>query len=122
MISPDKKYLYLKSGKTIELDRKLYYYLTQAFDENSYMCYGERIVIQELIGKDCLYKAMKNSYATDSDDKFFRWVYRKIMTFRKFVDIPSLTMKNIQASGLLYKIKKGIKETDLPLREFLRSD
>lgn len=121
-ISQDKTTLYLKSGRSVPLTQRLHYYLESAFEENQYFCYGNRIIVQDLIGEGCLYKEMKNAYAVDSEDKFFRWVYRKIMTFRKFVDIPGLTMKNIQASGLLHKIKRGMEDSDMGFKEYLKSD
>lgn len=122
MISADKKYINLKDGSKVKLTKKLYEYLDKAFDEKEYMCYGRTIRVKELVGEDCLYKEMDNAYTADSDDKFFRWVYRRIKTYREYVDLPMLTMKNIQASGLLDAIQRGMKRNDMNLREFLHTE
>ena len=122
MISADKKYIWFNDNRKIEITPKLYEYLNKAFDEDMYVCYGEVVRVRKLNGQDCLYKEMDNAHTLDSDDKFFRWVYRRIMTYKKYVGLPMLTMKNIQASGLLHKIKEGMEQNNLELREFLYTD
>lgn len=122
MISQDKQYICFADGRKVKLSKKLYDYLDKAFSEKEYMCYGKTVRVKKLIGEDCLYKEMDNAYTVDSDDKFFRWVYRRIQTYRNYVEIPMLTMKTISASGLLCKIKKGMNDNDLGLREFLYTE
>lgn len=122
MISEDKQYICFSDGRKIKMSRKLYNYLDKAFSEKEYMCYGMTVRVKQLIGDDCLYKEMDNAYTVDSDDKFFRWVYRRIQTYRKYVDMPLLTMKALAASGLLYKIKNAMEEHKLGLREFLYTE
>jgi hypothetical protein len=81
-------------------------------------------------GKDCsqfneneiLYKELENAHARDSNDKYFRWVYRKVRNCRDHVGMPGLTMKNIQTSGMYYYLCRGIQETGLDLRSFLKSE
>jgi hypothetical protein len=58
----------------------------------------------------------------DSDDKFFRWVYRKVQNFRKHVGIEEMTMKNISTSGMTYYLRKGMESTGLGLKEFLLTE
>lgn len=122
MISEDKKYICFNDGRKVKLSSKLYNYLDKAFSEKEYMCYGTTIRVKKLIGDDCLYKEMDNAYTVDSDDKFFRWVYRRVQTYRKHVDMPLLTMKALAASGLLYKIKNAMEKNNLGLREFLYTE
>jgi hypothetical protein len=69
-----------------------------------------------------LYKERDNAHAADSEDKFFRWVYRKIMNCRKFVGIDGLTMKNLQTAGMTHYLKQGIQRTGLGLKEFLLTE
>ena len=122
MISEDKQYICFEDGRKVKLSAKLYNYLDKAFAEKEYMCYGVTVRVKQLIGDDCLYKEMDNAYTVDSDDKFFRWVYRRIQTYRKHVGLPLLTMKTIAASGLLYKIKQAMEKNNLGLREFLYTE
>lgn len=122
MISEDKEYICFNDGRKVKMSQKLYNYLDKAFSEKEYMCYGTTVRVKKLIGDDCLYKEMDNAYTVDSDDKFFRWVYRRVQTYRKHVDMPLLTMKALAASGLLYKIKNAMEKNSLGLREFLYTE
>lgn len=122
MITKDKKYIILDNGKQIALTDKLYNYLDLAFSEKEYICYGATIKVKKLMGNDCLYKEMDNAYALMSNDKKFRWVYRRMQIYRDYVDMPMLTMKSLHASGLLHEIKIGMQVENLGLREFLYTD
>ena len=94
----------------------------KAFKETEYLCYGNTLRVEKVNGYGRLYKERANSYAGDSDDVVFRNFYRKIMNYRKYLDIPILTMKTIQASGLLHAIKTGMKESNSTMREFLATE
>lgn len=122
MISEDKRYICFPDGRKVELSDRLYHYLDRAFSETEYQCYGQISRVKKLTGVDCLYKEMDNAYTVDSNDKFFRWVYRRVQTYREYVGMPMLTMKNIQASGLLWYLQNAMKATELRLRDFLRTD
>ena len=104
--------------KTIRMSGRLYELLDKAFDEVEYVCYGPATRVQELVGKGNLYKVRSNSYK-DSAEVRFRWVYRKIMIIRDYVGVPEMSMKTLQGSGMLDKIKYGMAATGLELREFL---
>ena len=107
--------------KTIHISARLYELLDKAFDEVEYTCYGPTTRVQELVGKGNLYKVRSNSYK-DSPEVRFRWVYRKIMIIRDYVGVPEMSMKTLQGSGMLDKIKHGMAATELGLREFLSTE
>lgn len=122
MVNSEEKSIYFSDGRVVRLTDRLYDFLIKAFEETEYMCYGETLRVKKLIGIGRLYKERDNAHATDSDDRNFRWVYRKIQNFRDHVGISGLTMKNIHISGMYYYLLKGMQETGLDLKNFLRSE
>lgn len=122
MVDSKGKEIYFPDGRRVQLTDRLYDMLIKAFDETEYMCYGESLRVKKLIGVGRLYKERDNAHATDSDDRNFRWVYRKIQNFRDHVGIPGLTMKNIHISGMYHYLIKGMQETGLELKSFLKSE
>ena len=122
MIDSKDEVLHFTDGRSVELTERLYYFLLKAFEETEYMCYGETLRVKTLFGAGQLYKERDNAHAADSDDKYFRWVYRKVQNFRNHVGIPGLTMKNIHLSGMYYYLCKGMQETGLDLKSFLKSE
>lgn len=121
MVAPDNKSLYL-NGKVIQLTDKLYEFLTKAFRETEYICYGKTLMVKNLFGIGRLYKERDNAHAVNSNDKNFRWVYRKVQNFRDHVGIPGLTMKNIHLSGFYHYLCEGMHDTGLDLKNFLKSE
>ena len=119
MIDQKNKKLMLSDGRVFDLTDRLCDLLIKACREDEYVCYGDTLRVKNLIGKDKLYKERDNAHAADTDDKFFRWVYRKIMNCRKFVGIDGLTMKNLQTAGMTFYLKQGMEQTGLDLKEFL---
>ena len=122
MIDHEIKQLYLPDGRVFDLTDRLYDLLLKAFNEEEYLCYGEALRVKKLIGKGKMYKERDNAHAMDSDDKFFRWVYRKVQNFRKHVGIEEMTMKNISTSGMIYYLRQGMEKTGLDLKAFLRTE
>ena len=119
MINQKDKQLVLPDGRVFDLTDRLCDFLIRACREDEYICYGDTLKVKKLIGTNKIYKERDNAHATDSDDKFFRWVYRKVMNYRKFVGINGLTMKNLQTAGMAYYLKQGMEKTGLGLKEFL---
>ena len=119
VVGKDKTGIIFPDGRVIQISKKLSEYLDKAFMETEYLCYGNTLRVEKLNGYGSLYKERANAHAGDSDDVRFRWIYRKIQNYRKQLDIPMLTMKNIQASGLLYELKKGMAQNNCSMREFL---
>lgn len=122
MINHKDKQLYLSDGRVFDLTNRLYEFLVKSLDEEEYVCYGESLRVKKLIGKGKLYKERDNAHALDSDDKFFRWVYRKVHNFRKHVGVDGITMKNIQTAGMVYYLKIGMEDSGLGLKEFLQTE
>lgn len=122
MINHKTKQLHLPDGRVFDLTNRLYELLLKAFEEEEYVCYGETLRVKKLIGKGRMYKERDNAHAMDSDDKFFRWVYRKVQNFRKHVGIEEMTMKNISISGMAYYLRQGMEKTGLGLKEFLMTE
>lgn len=122
MVDAEEKLLYFSDGRVVQLTDRLYELLIKAFNETEYMCYGATLRIKKLNGIGRLYKERDNAHAADSDDRNFRWVYRKVQNFRDHVGIPGLTMKNIHISGMYHYLCQGMQETGLDLKSFLRSE
>jgi hypothetical protein len=121
MVNSKEKEIYFSDGRIVKLTDRLYELIMRAFEETEYMCYGETLRVKKLIGIGRLYKERDNAHAIDSDDRNFRWVYRKIQNFREHVGISGLTMKNIHISGMYYYLCQGMQETGLDLKSFLKS-
>ena len=122
MIDSKEKVVCFQDGRVLQLTDRLYKLLIKAFDETEYMCYGESLRVKKLVGVGRLYKERDNAHAADSNDRNFRWVYRKVQNFREHVGMPGLTMKNIHISGMYHYLVKGMQETGLELKSFLRSE
>lgn len=122
MINQEAKQLILPDGRIFDLTERLCDLLIKACREDEYICYGDTLKVKKLVGTNKIYKERDNAHAADSDDKFFRWVYRRIMNFRKFVGIDGLTMKNLQTAGMTYYLKLGMEKTGLGLKEYLLTE
>lgn len=122
MIDHKSKQLIFPDGRVFDLTDRLYMLLIKTFDETEYVCYGSTLRVKKLVGVGRLYKERDNAHAMDSDDKYFRWVYRKIQNARKHVGIDSLTMKNLAAAGLIYYLRQGMDQTGLELKPFLLTE
>lgn len=122
MIDQKEKQLVLPDGRVFDLTDRLCDFLVKACNEEEYVCYGDTLRVKKLIGSRKIYKERDNAHAADSDDKFFRWVYRKIMNYRKFVGIDGLTMKNLQTAGMTHYLKIGMEDSGLGLKEFLLTE
>lgn len=103
------------------LTDNLRYLLPKAFAENEIMSYGETLRLVPVHGIGRIYKERANSLGSKTKDACFRYFYRKIRIFRDYLDIPGLTMKDLQSSGLLHYIQLGMKETNMSMREFLKT-
>ena len=121
MVDHKEKEIYFSDGRVIPITDRLCGLLMKAFSEQEYMCYGESLRIKRMFGDGQLYKERDNAHAQDSNDKYFRWVYRKIQNFRDHVGIERMTMKNIHLSGFYHYLCEGMQETGLDLKTFLQS-
>ena len=110
------------NGKEFAMTDRLKELLPKAFAETKLMSYGSSMRVASVIGEGQIYKERSNSLGVNTDDGMFRYFYRRIRIYRDYLGIPSLTMKNISASGLWYYLNCGMKDTGLDLRGFLRTD
>lgn len=122
MIDIQGKQLILPDGRVFDLTDRLLEFLVNACREREYICYGETMRVKTMIGTDKIYKERDNAHAAESEDKMFRWIYRRVQNFRKHVGIDSLTMKNLQTAGMTHYLKQGMESTGLGLKEFLLTD
>lgn len=121
MLDKEDKCIVFPDGRVFDISEYLCELLEKAFDEEKYVCYGESLRVKKLEGKGKLFKDRDNTHAADSDDRRFRAVYRKIMVIRDYVGIKELTMKGIAAAGFLHYLKINLNQSDLTLKEFLRT-
>ena len=109
------------NGKEFVMTDRLKELLPKAFAETKLMSYGSSMRVASVVGEGQIYKERSNSLGVNTDDAKFRYFYRKIQIYRDYLGIPSLTMKNISASGLWYYLNCGMEDTGLDLRSFLRT-
>lgn len=121
MLDKKNKCLIFPDGRVFDITERLCEMLEKAFQEDTYICYGETLRTKQLIGKGKLFKERDNVHAADSDDRRFRAVYRKIQVIREYVGIKELTMKGLAASGMAYYLQKYMTGSGLSLKEFLVS-
>ena len=122
MIDQKEKQLHLPDGRLFDLTDRLCDFLVAACAETEYLCYGETMRVKKMSGFNKLYKERDNAHAVDSNDKFFRWIYRKVQNYRKHIGIDGLTMKNLQMAGMTFYLKQGMSTTGLTLKEFLLTE
>ena len=116
------KQLRLTDGKIVPISQKLCYFLIRAFEETEMISYGETMRVSKMSGIGNLYKEKANAYKEANEERKFRWVLRRVVIWREHFGIPVLTMKTISLSGLVHAITEGMKETKLPLRDYLKSE
>lgn len=117
-----RKQLHFEDGRVLNLTDELYEDLVGAFKQTKYICYGETLREKTLLGYGRLYKERDNALGTlNSEDRRFRWIYRKIQIFREHVGMPWLTMKIIQNSGFAHYLKIGMDKTGLGIKDFLKT-
>ena len=115
--------LYFEDGRMLNITDVLYEDLVSAFKQIEYICYGETLRVKPMVGYGRLYKERDNALGElDSEDRRFRWIYRKVMKYREHVGMPWLTMKIIQNSGFAHYLKLGMDKTGLSIKEFLKTD
>lgn len=117
-----QKKLHFEDGRVMNLTEELYKDLIDAFKQIEYVCYGETLRVKKLVGYGRLYKERDNALGElDSEDRRFRWIYRKVQIFRDHVGMPWLTMKIIQNSGFAHYLKIGMDKTGLGIKDFLKT-
>lgn len=113
--------IYLSGGRVIQISKRLCDLLTEAFDETEIMSYGESMILTPVTGRGKLYKAKPNAHKEATPERKYRWVLRRMVIWRKYFNMPVLTAKSISTSGLVYEIKEALQNTELSLREWLKT-
>lgn len=117
------KQLCFADGRIMQLTDELYNDIINAFKQTEYLCYGDSLRTKRLEGYGRLYKQRDNATGElGSEDRRFRWIYRKVQIFRDHVGMPWLTMKIISNSGFAHYLQQGMEETGLDIKEFLKTD
>ncbi len=118
----EKKQLHFEDGRIIDITEILCEDLIGAFKQIEYMCYGETLRVKPMVGYGRLYKERDNALGElDSEDRRFRWIYRKVQKYRDHVGMPWLTMKIIQNSGFAHYLKLGLDKSGLSLKDYLKT-
>ena len=118
-----QKRLHFDDGRILYLTEEMYEDLVGAFKQIEYVCYGETLRVKPMVGYGRLYKERDNALGElDSEDRRFRWIYRKIQKFRDHVGMPWLTMKIIQNSGFAHYLKLGMDKSGLGIKDFLKTE
>lgn len=119
----EKKQLHFEDGRVINITEILCEDLIGAFKQIEYMCYGETLRVKPMVGYGRLYKERDNALGElDSEDRRFRWIYRKVQKYREHVGMPWLTMKIIQNSGFAHYLKIGMDKTGLGIKDYLKTE
>lgn len=113
--------IYLSGGRVIQISKRLCDLLMEAFDETEIMSYGESMILTPVTGRGKLYKAKPNAHKEATPERKYRWVLRRMVIWRKYFNMPVLTAKSISTSGLVYEIKEALQNTELSLREWLKT-
>ena len=121
-LDKENKKLYFEDGRILDVTDVLCEDLIKCFAQVEYMCYGETLRVKPMVGYGRLYKERDNALGElDSEDRRFRWIYRKVQKYREHVGMPWLTMKIIQNSGFAHYLKLGMDKTGLGIKEFLKT-
>lgn len=122
-LDKENKKLYFEDGRTLDVTEILYEDLIKCFAQIEYICYGETLRVKPMVGYGRLYKERDNALGElDSEDRRFRWIYRKIQKYRDHVGMPWLTMKIIQNSGFAHYLKIGMDNSGLMIKDFLKTE
>ena len=126
-VSRQELKIYFKNGKVIDITEQDYEMLKNGFEEDELISFGSttRIAKVRSLG---LYKARCNSLS-DNDNKDskedlerrYRWVQRRLILISKDLGIR-LTSNSLQSSGLLWHLQRGVEETGLGFREFIKTE
>ncbi len=118
-----KKQLHFEDGRIINVTDVLFEDLIGAFKQTEYICYGETLRVKQMVGYGRLYKERDNALGElDSEDRRFRWIYRKVQKYREYVGMPWLTMKIIQNSGFAHYLKLELDKSGLTLKDYLKTE
>ena len=118
--------IYFRTGKVIPIDERVYKLIKSACMEDELISFGETMRISK-VKSHGLFKQRFNALSANDDpndeqdlERRFRFIQRRLLLMSKEFSIQ-LTSGNLQSSGLLHLIKRGVKETGLSFREYIKT-
>ena len=119
--------IYFKTGKVIPANRDTCDLLMEAFAEEELMSFGSTSRISKVTGP-WLYKIRCNALSDNADyndeqaiERRYRFIQRRLLLISKDLGVR-LTSGGLQSSGLLWHLQRGVEETGLSFREFVKTE
>ncbi len=119
--------VYFKTGKRIPITDEICDLLMEAFAEEELMSFGSTSRVSRVAGR-WLYKVRCNALSDNSDyndeqsvERRYRFIQRRLLLISKDLGVR-LTSGGLQSSGLLWHLQRGVEETGLTFREFVRTE
>jgi hypothetical protein len=118
--------IYFRTGKVIAIDEETYDLIKRACNENELISFGETMRINKVISHG-IFKQRSNALSASADqgdeqdlERRFRFIQRRLLLISKEFGVQ-LTSGNLQSSGLLHYLKQGVQESNLSLREYVKT-
>ena len=119
--------IYFKTGKVIPVTDEICDLLMEAFAEEELMSFGSTSRISKVTGR-WLYKIRCNALSDNADyndaqsiERRYRFIQRRLLLISKDLGVR-LTSGGLQSSGLLWHLQRGVEETGLSFREFVKTE
>ena len=119
--------LYFRTGKVIPVTDAICDMLMVAFAEEELMSFGSTSRVSKVTGP-WLYKIRCNALSDNANyndeqsvERRYRFIQRRLMLISEDLGVR-LTSGGLQSSGLLWHLQRGVEETGLSFREFVKTD
>ena len=119
--------IYFKTGKIIPVTNEMCDLLIDAFAEEELMSFGSTSRVSKVTGP-WLYKIRCNALSDNADyndeqsvERRYRFIQRRLLLISKDLGVR-LTSGGLQSSGLLWHLQRGVEETGLSFREFVKTE
>ena len=116
-----------KTGKEIKINKDVYDLIKKACEEDELISFGEtlrvsRVKTHGLFKQRCNALSANDNIDDDKDqERRFRFIQRRLMLISNDLGVH-LTSGNIQMSGLLHYLKRGVEKTGLNFREYVKTE
>ena len=118
--------LYFRTGKNIKVTDSICDMLDEAFAEDELASFGSTYRISKVAGNG-LYKVRCNALSDNADyndaqsvERRYRFIQRRLLLISNDIGVR-LTSGGLQSSGLLWHLQRGVEETGLSFREFVKT-
>lgn len=118
--------IYFKTGKVIPVTDDICDLLMEAFAEDELISFGTTSRVSKVTGP-WLYKIRCNALSDNADyndeqsiERRYRFIQRRLLLISKDLGVR-LTSGGLQSSGLLWHLRRGVEETGLSFREFVKT-